>query len=353
MICAAAQIISRSRTMRIKRLQKLISGPVLVTNPENLQYLTGREFIDESFLLITPKRAVLFGGSLEKVSGIKTDHLRNIGRYVKSGSELHVEGGLRIGERDYIKKHAKGLRLKVEPSAVRKMRLIKDAAELRELQEVYAIGTKVFSQIKKVLPEKPWTEIELARFIKLAGLKLGADDVSFPAIVASGTNSAIPHHKPTTKLIKNGEPIVLDFGFKVNGYCSDFTRTVFVKRAAAKIANMYVATEQAYQAGLKAVESGAIGAAPDAAARKILKRHGFAKYFIHSLGHGTGLAVHEAPGLHPRSTDILENGMVFSIEPGVYIPRVGGIRIEDLVYLKNGTPHYFSQVSTNFKDMVI
>jgi Xaa-Pro aminopeptidase len=258
--------------MRIKKLQKLITEPLLVSNQENLQYLTGRFFIDDSFLLVTKKQAILFGGILEQVSGIKTDHLRNIGKYLRSAKVLEVEGSLRIAESDFIKKSARGVKLKVVPSPVRGMRLFKDSAELREMQKAYEITAKVFAQIKKALLEKPWTEIELARFIKLAGLKLGADDVSFQAIVASGKNSAIPHHKPTTKEIKKGEPVVLDFGFKVNGYCSDFTRTVFIKSVSPKMRAMYEATYEAYQKAVDVTKSGALARDVDEASRKVLKK---------------------------------------------------------------------------------
>jgi Xaa-Pro aminopeptidase len=339
--------------MRIKKLQKLVSGPILISNQENLNYLLDREFIDESLLLITPKRAVLFGGILEQVSGIRTDHPKNIGKYLRNGSVLEIEGGLRVAESDFIKKAAKGIKLKVVPSPVRKMRLIKDASELREMQKAYEITAKVFAQIKKVLKEKPWTENELARFIKLAGLKLGADDVSFPTIVASGKNSATPHHKPSSKEIKPREPIVLDFGFKVNGYCSDFTRTIFIKSSPAKIKMMYEATELAYRNAIDATKAGVLARDVDSAARSTLKKHKLDKYFIHSLGHGTGLAVHETPNLYPKSEDILQNGMVFSIEPGVYIPKLGGIRIEDLVYLQNGKLEYFVKVPTDLKSNII
>jgi Xaa-Pro aminopeptidase len=130
---------------------------VLITNSENLSYLTGRFFIDDSYLLITSKKAVLFGGLLEQISGIKTDHLRNIGKYLKKGGEVSVEGNMRIAQGDYIKKVAQGIKLKVSHSPVLKMRLIKDASEFREMQKAYEITVKVFLQIKKVLKEKPWT----------------------------------------------------------------------------------------------------------------------------------------------------------------------------------------------------
>ncbi len=339
--------------MRIKKLQKLIGGPVLVTNAESLHYLLGREFIDESLLLVTPKRAILFGGVLEQVSGIKTDHLRNIGTYVKKGSVLSVEGGLRLAESDYIKKFAKGIKIKVATSPVRQMRLIKDSSEIREMQQAYEITAKVFLQIKKVLKEKPWTESELGRFVKLAGLKLGAAGVSFPTIVVCGKNSALPHHKPSSKEIRKGEPIVLDFGFKVNGYCSDFTRTIFIKSPPAKIKMMYEATEEAYRNAIDKTKIGVLARDVDQAARSTLKKHKLDKLFIHSLGHGTGLAVHETPNLYPKSEDVLRNGMVFSVEPGVYIKNFGGIRIEDLVYLKNGKLEYFVKVPTDLKSNII
>jgi Xaa-Pro aminopeptidase len=193
----------------------------------------------------------------------------------------------------------------------------------------------------------------LARYIRVWALEYGADDISFEPIVAAGANAAIPHHAPTDRVLKAGESIVIDFGFKIQGYCSDFTRTVFLKRAPKKLADIYNETEKAYRAAFNGIRAGMTGEAADALARDSLKRAKLGKYFIHSLGHSTGLEVHEQPNLAPQEQEVLENGMVFSIEPGVYVPKVGGVRIEDLVYLEKRRPHYFVDVSRKLTDNII
>jgi Xaa-Pro aminopeptidase len=206
------------------------------------------------------------------------------------------------------------------------------------------------------------TEIKLADFIRLVGLKLGAEDVSFPPIVASGQNAAIPHHVPSNKQLKLGESIILDFGFKYKNYCSDFTRTVFLKTVPKRLEMAYNQVEKAYNQSMRYIDGHHLGLpqmvpikgkdvyqrAVDVLAEKHLD-----KYFIHSLGHGTGLEIHELPNLSPNSKNILKDGMVFSIEPGAYIPKLGGIRIEDLVYLEKGKVKKFITIPTSLLANVI
>jgi Xaa-Pro aminopeptidase len=209
------------------------------------------------------------------------------------------------------------------------------------------------------------TEIKLAQFIQVAGLKLGAEDVSFPAIVASGVNAAIPHHVPSQKKLKKGESIILDFGFKYKNYCSDFTRTMFLKKVHPKLETAHNQVEKAYLGSVKYFEGSLLGQPQKAAfkgvkagdvyqkAVEVLAEKNLDKYFIHSLGHGTGLEIHELPNLSPNSKDVLSDGMVFSIEPGVYIPKLGGIRIEDLVYLEKGISHKFIRIPTDLESCII
>lgn len=344
--------------LRLKKLQSSLTRPALIRKPENLLYLTGSFFSDPTELLIFPLRvqqeSVLFGGHLEKVEGIKKkDVLQNIGKYLRRGATLEIEDHLTVGERAVIMRNLKGVKLQPGRHYVEQMRLVKDAKELAEIRISMEICAKVLARVKLALTKKAWREIELARFIRIEGLRLGADGVSFEPIVAAGANAAIPHHKPGLALLKPGQSIILDFGFKVNGYCSDFTRTVFIRSAPAKLKVLYEHTETAFRAALAAARTGMSTKDLDAVARSYLKKHKLDKYFIHSLGHGTGLEVHEAPRLSPLSKEKLENGIVFSIEPGVYVPSLGGIRIEDLVYLQKDAVKRFVTTSTALKDNII
>ncbi len=339
---------------RIKKLQKNIKNPQLIRNDEDLFYFLGHNLSDGGFLFISKSKIVLFGGFLEQFAGFKSDSLRNIAEYVEGNKVIDVDDKISVAELKYIQELIPKVKLIPVRSPGKDMRLIKDSDELVKMQKAYVITAKAFADTKQALSRKKvWSEITLAQFIRLKGLEYGADDISFPVIVASGANAAVPHHTPTKKIIKKGENVILDFGFKVDGYCSDFTRTVFLKTVPPRLAEIYDATDEAYQDAIKKVRQGATGQEVDAAARTYLESKGLGEYFIHSVGHGTGLRVHEAPALHQHSEDVLKNGMVFSIEPGVYIPKLGGVRIEDLVYLEKGQVKYFKKVSTNLKDMIV
>jgi len=336
----------------VKQLQRRLKRPLLVSKKENLLYLTGRSFID-GYLLVFPKKApVYLGNGLEVFKGMRSDYIFRVDKYIKSGF-LQVEDVLSLKELKFLRKKLPTVTVKPVNDLVETAREIKSADELAYMEQAYRITALVFANIKRLLKQKQWTEQGLAQYIRIWGLEYGADDVSFEPIVAAGSNAAIPHHKPTDRVIKKGQSIVVDFGFKVKGYCSDFTRTVFLQRAPQQLAKIYNQAEVAYQKAFFGIRAGMAGAQADSLARDYLKVSKLDKYFIHSLGHGTGLEVHEAPSLSPRSKDILQNGMVFSIEPGIYLPRVGGVRIEDLVYLKSGQPRYFVEVSTKLHDNII
>jgi Xaa-Pro aminopeptidase len=252
------------------------------------------------------------------------------------------------------------LRVKPTRSQVDEMRQVKDNQEIGKIRKSMEIVEKVFELVKKKLRRRersrPFpTEVELAKFITSVGLKMGAEDLSFPAIVASGANAAIPHHVPGAKPLKAGESIIIDFGFKYKNYCSDFTRTVFLKKVPKRLEVAYNCVENAYLGAMDFISSKKVVTGNDVYQRsvEILAEKKLDKYFIHSLGHGTGLEIHELPNLSPKSKDELKNGMVFSIEPGVYMPKIGGIRIEDLVYLENGKVKKFINVPTALKENIL
>jgi Xaa-Pro aminopeptidase len=364
-------------TQRIKHLQVSLEYPILIKKKENLLYLTGRSFM-QGYLLVKPMDTdrrwintdvVFLGDGLEKIEGIHSDFLKNVGKYIKLKETLEVFGEFTYAEVKYIKKKNPKLKIKVivEHDPVDYQRQVKDAQEIALVKKSMQIVEKVFYQVKKNFSRSAGhrpalTEIKLADFIRLVGLKLGAEDVSFPPIVASGQNAAIPHHVPSNKQLKLGESIILDFGFKYKNYCSDFTRTVFLKRVSKRLEMAYNQVEKAYNQSMRYIDGHHLGLpqmvpikgkdvyqrAVDVLAEKHLD-----KYFIHSLGHGTGLEIHELPNLSPNSKNILKDGMVFSIEPGAYIPKLGGIRIEDLVYLEKGKVKKFITIPTSLLANVI
>ncbi|MBI3232097.1 MAG: M24 family metallopeptidase [Candidatus Doudnabacteria bacterium] len=338
---------------RVRVLQSILQKPILIKKKENLFYLTGRSFDyrAEEYLLVTKRDVVGFGSGLEQITWVqKSDRLKNIGKYLK-GKKLDIEWGFSFGEAKYLKYKIKdsGLKIKVEPkrSPVDEMRQVKDSGELLKISKSMQLVRKVFHLVRKEIRKSGMTEIRLAKFIQSSGLRLGAEDISFPAIVASGANAAIPHHVPISKKLKAGESIIIDFGFKYQNYCSDFTRTVFLKRVPKKLEMTYNMVEKAYKESMVAAKLGVRAGDLYDLSVQVLAEKRLDRYFIHSLGHGTGLEIHELPNLSPGSKDILKDNMVFSIEPGVYLPKVGGIRIEDLVYIKQCKVSKFINVQTN------
>jgi Xaa-Pro aminopeptidase len=355
-------------TDRIQKLQFTLKNPILIKKKENLLYLLGRSFM-HGYLLIKPQTrtntyrkhintdVVFFGDGLEKVEGVKTDFLKNVGKYIGTSETLEVFSEFTYGEVKYIRaKNPKiKIRIKIKRDPVDYQRVVKEPLEIENVKRSMQIVERVFKLVRKEIKKPGMTEYKLAQFIQSTGLKMGANDLSFPAIVASGANAAVPHHVPSAKKLKAGESIILDFGFKYKNYCSDFTRTVFLHHAPKKLAEAYNQTEKAYNESIELISSGTNITGNDAYQKtvKVLKEKRLDKYFIHSLGHGTGLEIHELPNLSPGSRDILKDSMVFSIEPGVYITGLGGIRIEDLVYLVDGKVKKFINVSTKLVDNVI
>lgn len=361
------------RKDRIKKLQDIITKPLLVKKKENLLYLTGRSFL-RGYLLVYPSQLflqkgrnsgpVFFGDGLEKVEKMKSDRLKHIGKYLGRSKSLLLEDVFSFAEADYLKKKVPGINYKVLSSPVDQIRAIKEPEEIKKIAKSMKIVEKVFFRVKRQIHKKSWTEAGLAEFIKQTGLRLGADDVSFDPIVASGANAATPHHIPSAKKLKHGESIIIDMGFKHKEYCSDFTRTIFIKKISRKMEQAYRQTELAYLEALRFVSlrgsnsdrsnpRGIHASTVYKKAVEVLAEKNLDKYFIHNLGHGTGLEIHELPNLSPQSKDVLVNGNVFSVEPGVYIPRLGGIRIEDLVYLSGNKLRKFIFVSTKLEDNIL
>ena len=158
----------------------------------------------------------------------------------------------------------------------------------------------------------------------------------FEVIVASGPNSALPHAKSSERTIKMAEPVLIDIGARINGYCSDLSRTFFCGKSDKKSSNVYDVVLGAQLTALATIECGVNGDVADKLARSVIEQAKYGNYFGHGLGHGVGLSVHESPRIGPTSSDILCDGMVFTVEPGIYIAGWGGVRIEDTVMMQNG-----------------
>jgi len=223
-----------------------------------------------------------------------------------------------------------GVRLKDAPSVVERARMIKDGDELNRIRAAVALGAKLFDRAVDVI--RPGVkETEVAAEMELVARRGGAEEMSFPTIIASGARSALPHGRASGQAIARGGFVVCDFGVILSGYCSDQTRTVWVGPAPKDARKAYEAVREAQQAAIDAVRPGIPVGEVDAAARKVLRKAGLGRYFTHSTGHGVGLEIHESPRVADGQPEILQPGMVITIEPGVYFPGKWGVRIEDMV----------------------
>jgi Xaa-Pro aminopeptidase len=316
---------------------------VLVSHLPNIQYLCGFSG-SAGLLLIDESRSTLFTDSRytfqarQEVLGArvhiaKQGLLRAVGEQLKSQRGRHAvayaTSHTTVAQKQALEAITRGrVRWAGDENAVEKLRAVKDAGELARMRAAAHLISDVF---RKALPRvRPGTsELEVAAEIEYGIKQMGGSGPSFETIVASGPRSAWAHARPTPKLLSKSELVVLDQGAILDGYCSDMTRTVFLGRASARVRRMYQAVLQAQEAAKQAIRPGVKAADVDHAARRILKRFGLARYFTHSTGHGLGIEVHEMPRLGKGEETVLQEGMVVTVEPGVYLEGFGGIRIED------------------------
>ncbi len=212
---------------------------------------------------------------------------------------------------------------------VAELRAVKDDAEIRTLRRAVEITDLAFHEATNRLTDGT-TERELAGRLDSAMRRHGASDPGFPTIVASGSNAARPHHSPTDRPILSGEPVIIDMGARFDGYTADLTRTIWVGDAHPRLAEIFAVVSEANRVAQKAVRPGVTGREVDSAARGVIQHAGFGDAFIHGLGHGVGLDIHEAPSAGQQSNDTLVAGNTLTIEPGIYLPGWGGVRIEDM-----------------------
>lgn len=237
----------------------------------------------------------------------------------------------------------KGISLKGIQSTIDELRIIKDDEEIKIIKRAVKIADDAFSHILKYIKEGV-REIEIANEIEYFMKQNGAQKVSFESIVASGTRSSLPHGSASEKRINLHDPITMDTGAQYNGYCSDMTRTVFLGEPTKEMKKIYETVLEAQLKSEASVKKGLYGKDIDSIARKIIYDAGYEGRFGHGLGHGVGVLVHEQPRLSQATGNTkLENKMVVTVEPGIYIPNVGGVRIEDMVVVNDNNPIVLTQ----------
>jgi len=254
----------------------------------------------------------------------------------KKYARLGIEGGsmtcLRYEE---LKNKYTSSCFVVTDNLVESLRIIKDASELLIMRDAIDIAEKAYKNwVHGVKPGA--SEKELALRLEMAMQEGGGEDLSFKAIVASGLYSAMPHAKPSSKIIEEGDMVVVDFGVKYNGYCSDTTRTLIVGEASELKKEIFNVVKCAQEEVFKFARPGMSCGDVDSLARDYIEKAGWGDYYIHGTGHGVGLDVHEAPTVGKEQKKLIDIGVVFTVEPGIYHPEVGGVRIEDMVVMREG-----------------
>jgi Xaa-Pro aminopeptidase len=335
---------------RIQRLAALLDQPLLVTSLVNVRYLTGLASSNAAVLVEPDGDATLYtdfryaerAGALdirfERTARAVIGDLatRLAGRTI--GVESHV---LTVASHEALEQG--GVETVSQTGLVERLRAVKEPGELETIRQAAAISDAVFG----ALAEEGFvgrTERELAWRIRELFHEHGSSELSFDALVASAENGASPHAEVRDVAIPANTLVTIDAGCRVDGYASDCTRTYATGDLPDELARAYEVCLEAQLAGLEAFGPGANARDVDAASRDVIAAAGWGEQFGHGLGHGIGLEVHEAPGVRPESTDELESGNVVSCEPGIYLPGVGGVRIEDMVLVTDDGRERLTQV---------
>ena len=323
---------------------------LLISDPKNRRYLSG--FTGSAgYLLVTPRRQVLFTDSrYTEQAGNQAPHFEVV--QMQPGLDwllqaLKETGARKVGfESDNMTvasynrllsgikedEALNGTSLVATSGITDELRVFKGKEELAELQKAIDASDRAMEAVCPTI-QAGMTEKEVAWRLEVTMREFGADNISFDTIVASGPNGAMAHHRADDTVIQAGEPIVIDMGAQVNGYCSDISRTVVVGEPDEMFHKIYNIVLGAQLAAINTVRPGLTGEECDALSRDIIAEAGYGDSFGHSLGHGVGLAVHENPRVGPHAENVLKRDMVFTIEPGIYLSGWGGVRIEDIVIL--------------------
>lgn len=352
--------MSRLEQLRGKLEEHEIDG-ILITSKYNRRYITG--FTGSAGVALVSKTGAKFitdfryveqaenqikDFDIVKHGGIIKEEIANQVKELKIKSLGFEKDHLTFAEYEEFNQ-AIDAELVPVSGLVEKLRLYKDEGELAIMREAIKIADAAFEHILSFI--RPGVkEIDVSNELEFFMRKQGAESSSFDTIVASGYRSALPHGVASDKTIEKGELVTLDFGALYKGYCSDITRTVAVGQPSDELKKIYEIVLEAELRGINGIKPGMTGKEADALTRDYITEKGFGEYFGHSTGHGLGMEVHEFPSLSHRSDTVLEPGMVVTVEPGIYIPSIGGTRIEDdIVITEDGN----EVLSSSPKELII
>lgn len=353
-------MLSKINAVRNIMEDKGLEG-ILIYKPENRRYFSG--FTGTTgFIIITKNEAKFITDfryikQAEKectdydiVEISRSEPLTSLIKNLKLKSLGVEEDFFTYG--DYLNLNSSLSNLEIVPlnNELTNIRAIKTDLELKNIKQAAHLADEAFKHVLKFI--KPGAcEKDIALELEFFMRKKGATSASFNFIVASGKRSAFPHGVASDKLIENGDFVTLDYGCVYKGYCSDMTRTVVVGKADKKQKEIYSIVLKAQETALESVRPGITGKELDQIARNIITEEGYGKYFGHGLGHGVGLEIHELPHINSMGNEPIKPNMVLTIEPGIYIPDFGGVRIEDLVLVKENGYEILSNTSKRLMEI--
>ena len=352
---------AHERMVKLRALTGAKASAVLLTKPENMRYYSG--YTGEGWLLVLPREAVILtdfryveqaqaqapGCTVRMVArGTKMTEalmqcLHGIDRLAAEDDHLTRRAWMALEER------LQGVTLTGADNLPEKVRAVKTDAEIALMAQAEAIADQAFAHILGFI-QPGITELDVAWELERVMRLLGSEGPAFDTIVASGPNGSLPHAIPGKRTLQTGDMITMDFGAKVGGMCSDFTRTVALGTPCDELRKVYGIVLEAQLRALDAVKPGVTGRDVDAIARAHIENAGYGERFGHGLGHGVGLMVHEAPSLHTQANEALVPGNAVTVEPGIYLPGIGGVRIEDLVAV---TEDGHRNLTSSAKELVI
>ena len=354
-----------------QRIESLASGlnemeleGILITDEINVRYLTGFTG-DSSYLYVTPEKStILSDGRYQTQIADECPGLEAIIRTPRQKMIQSVEtavgdsGATRVGlEADHVSvslmqtltRECDQVDWQPTTNAVESLRMIKDQQEIEILKQSVVINEQAFSEVvPRIRPD--WTERQLAFELEAAIRRLGAEGFSFEPIVGAGPSGALPHYRPGNAVVGEHKTLLIDWGTCLNGYASDLTRTLHLAEPSSEFRKAYEAVLNSQLAAIEKMGPGVVASEVDQAARDVLRQASLDEYFIHGLGHGVGLQIHESPRMSAISTETLESGMVITVEPGVYFEGEFGIRIEDDVLITDSGCEVLSQLPKGLDD---
>jgi Xaa-Pro aminopeptidase len=364
-------VYARRRKDLARAVREAPLDGLLVAKPCNVSYLTGFTGHD-SFCLVTPKRTILISDDryriqIESECADLETHIRGHDKNTyqtiaevasKLGLiDLGIESsGVTLQEFEALRDLRKNSNLVGRSGFVEKLRAKKDETEIKAIREAVRVAEQAFAALRATMRPSD-TEKEVADLADVYIRRAGGDGVAFTPIVGPGDRSALPHMTLSNRRVDSGDFVLVDWGAKLNRYHSDLTRVIWSpgssrKRAVeSKLRKIYTVVLEAQTRAIAALRPGVSVKVVDAAARGYIADGGYGKFFNHGLGHGLGLEVHESPAIRSNSEDVLEAGMVVTIEPGIYLPEFGGVRIEDDVLITDDGPQVLTSVPKDWDSL--